>query len=351
MPAHVVYPKVDPKPAGFSRVWLQKILREKLGFDGLIFSDDLVDGRGEHRRRHGRRAPTPRSNAGCDMVLRLQRPARPGHAARRPRAPPGRAHARRAASSACAARAISDRGAQGERRLPRGGREPRAHPRGLSRRWPDGIRQRRVPRDAAHAPRRLPLQERGRRRDLRRQGARPARSASRRTSRRRTRARAPRMMVVADRGAPRPRSRAPRPRRCCSRTTSIKSAAAALQRPLPRRQELRLHPRSPATSYPQIRFYRGAQHQGQPATSARSRARGRCARPSATCRRSSACAPATTRCSRTARARACCTRSGAARRRAWARSTAEAYRRDVEHAAQFLAGKDDRRASRSSRAR
>lgn len=72
MPAHVIYPKVDRRPAGFSSRWLQEILRRQLGFDGAIFSDDLsmagarlLDGREVSYTEAGVAA----LNAGCDLVL------------------------------------------------------------------------------------------------------------------------------------------------------------------------------------------------------------------------------------------------------------------------------------------
>jgi beta-N-acetylhexosaminidase len=72
MPAHVIYPKVDSRPAGFSSKWLGDILRGQCHFTGAIFSDDLsmeaarlIDG----QRVSYTQAAVTALNAGCDMVL------------------------------------------------------------------------------------------------------------------------------------------------------------------------------------------------------------------------------------------------------------------------------------------
>lgn len=73
MTAHILYPEVDDKPATYSYHWITQILRQKLNFNGVIFTDDLNMGGAAFAATFGERASLA-LGAGCDMVLICNNP-------------------------------------------------------------------------------------------------------------------------------------------------------------------------------------------------------------------------------------------------------------------------------------
>ncbi len=68
MLAHVIYPAVDPRPAGYSEIWIKRILRGELGFAGAVISDDISMAAAGAAGSIGARV-CAHLNAGCDLVL------------------------------------------------------------------------------------------------------------------------------------------------------------------------------------------------------------------------------------------------------------------------------------------
>ena len=68
MLAHVTYPKVAPEPAGYSPFWINTLLREEMGFNGVVFSDDI--GMAAAFSAGGvKQRIDAHLDAGCDVVL------------------------------------------------------------------------------------------------------------------------------------------------------------------------------------------------------------------------------------------------------------------------------------------